>query len=387
MRSLKAGWWVIWVSLLVSGVSADAVTGTFTGSVAVRGNYYWERSTRVVAPAVTATLESPRGVRVDGTYLVDAITSASQATGVLTDVVFREIRNDVQGGVGYEFNLGKAQLDVSLRGRFSKEPDYRSRGFGFATALSFDQRNSVLRLNGYFVDDLVYAVSRSASTANAGGLVAARPDFKGKLDTLSLGLAWDQALTPLAWLSIGYDLAVMQGFTANPYRQVIFQVVPGTGDTGGIVPEKHPDLRVRQALYGWFAHYVPATRSSVRAGYRVYRDSWDVTAHAPELRLYQELGPHLELRLRYRYYTQTASSFWRRGGNRSSDRYFTADPKMSPFLDHTMGGKLRLALGFLSHTPLHVFRAAVLDLSLEYMINTNRYGNAWISQGGMIWPF
>jgi hypothetical protein len=52
-----------------------------------------------------------------------------------------------------------------------------------------------------------------------------------------------------------------------------------------------------------------------------------------------------------------------------------------------LGGKLRLALGFLSHTPLRVFRAALLDFSLEYMINTNRYGNAWISQAGVLWPF
>jgi hypothetical protein len=363
--------------LLVSGVSADAVTGTFTGSVALRGNYYYEQSTRVVAPALSAALESPRGVRVDATYLVDAITSASQATGVVVDKPFREIRHDIQGGVGHEFDLGKTQLDVTLRGRFSKEPDYRSRGFGFASALSLDHRNSVLRLNGYFVDDLVYAVVRDVPDQSSDQLVAQPPDYKGKLDTLSLGLAWDQTLTPRAWITLGYDMAVMQGFTANPYRKV-------EGN-----PETHPDLRLRHAPYGWVAYYVSPSHTSLRAGYRLYRDDWDVTAHAPELRAYQELGSYLQLRLRYRYYTQSASSFWRPPGYvyTADDVYRTADPKMAAFHDHTMGGQLRLPLGFLAHTPLHALRSIVLDGSLEYMISTSRYGNAWISQAGLLWPF
>jgi hypothetical protein len=32
-------------------VDADAASGTYTGSVSLRGNYYWERSTRVIACA------------------------------------------------------------------------------------------------------------------------------------------------------------------------------------------------------------------------------------------------------------------------------------------------------------------------------------------------
>lgn len=374
--TLKAGWPAALLLLLVSGVSADAVTGTFTGSVALRGNYYYERSTRVVAPALSAALESPRGVRMDATYLVDAITSASQATGVVVDKPFREIRHDIQGGVGHEFDLGKTQLDVTLRGRFSKEPDYRSRGFGFASALSLDHRNSVLRLNGYFVDDKVYAVVRDVPDQSSDHLVAQPPDYKGKLDTLSLGLAWDQTLTAHTWLTLGYDLAVMQGFTANPYRKVEAS------------PETHPDLRLRHAPYGWVAYYVSPSRTSLRVGYRLYRDDWEITAHAPELRAYQELGAYLQLRLRYRYYTQSHSFFWQPPGHVYTDEvYRTADPKMAAFHDHTMGGQLRLALGFLSGTALHALRTAVLDGSLEYMISTSRYGNAWISQGGLLWPF
>src|SRR5690606_28360550 len=44
-----------------AAVDADAASGTYTGSVSLRGNYYWERSTRVIAPAIAMGVESPRG--------------------------------------------------------------------------------------------------------------------------------------------------------------------------------------------------------------------------------------------------------------------------------------------------------------------------------------
>lgn len=67
--------------VLLLGVSltarADRASGTWTGSVETRGNYYWERSTRVVAPTVAVNLDSPDGVQLHADYLVDVITSAS----------------------------------------------------------------------------------------------------------------------------------------------------------------------------------------------------------------------------------------------------------------------------------------------------------------------
>jgi hypothetical protein len=162
---------------------------------------------------------------------------------------------------------------------------------------------------------------------------------------------------------------------------------------GGVVPEQHPRERKRHAVYGWLQHYIPYTHSSIRAGYRLYKDDWDILAHAAEARVYQELGSHVEVRLRYRYYSQRGAYFWHKAGNTRADYGadmkgpVTADPKMSAFLDHTFGFKLRVALGFLRNTWLNALRDAVFDGTLEYMINTNRYGNAWISQAGFIWPF
>ncbi len=373
-------WSALTLASLCSLAHGDAASGTYTGSVGARGNYYWEKSTRVVSPSGVVSMATPIGVRVDGSYLLDAITSASAASGVQSDIAFTEKRNEGQAGLGYEVDLGKQQLDVSARGRFSREPDYLSRGVGFSSALSLDQRNTILHVNGYFVHDDVYRRDRMATAARPNRLVASEAVPVGDLRALSLGFAWDQVINPTSTFTLGYDLARLDGFQANAYRIVAFA-------DGGGGREHHPDSRTRHAGYIWFAHFVPQARLTLRAGYRLYYDSWEILAHAPDVRLHQELGPYVEVRLRYRYYTQHSSFFYRPRGNLRADEYITADPKMSAFHDQTFGLKLRLALDFLSFTALDALHTAALDWGIEYVLNTNRYGNGIIAQGGMSWSF
>jgi hypothetical protein len=361
-------------------LQADAASGTYTGSISARGNYYFERSTRVIAPSTAITLETPTGVRIEGTYLIDAITSASQATGVVSDKSFTEVRNDVSGGFGYEFDLGRAQLDLALRGRFSKEPDYLSRGASLSAGLSLNQRLTVLSINGGYLNDDVGRVVRMVASPSSDQLVAAQRTSIGTLNVVSLGFALDQVLSATTTLTLGYDLALLDGFQANPYRLVAYQ-------DGGAAAEHHPDQRTRQAYYFWLSQYVKATRSSVRVGYRFYRDNWDLLAQVPEVRIYQEIGPHVELRLRYRYYTQSSSFFFRPGGNVRADKYVTFDPKMTEFHDQTIGAKLRVGFEFLAFTPLDFFHTAALDFGVEYIFNTNRYGDGLVGQGGLSWDF
>ena len=108
MRTLEkrsyAGRFVGLVGLLslitVAFAAADESSGTWTGNLRLQGNYYWETSTRVVAPEVRGTLVSPDGVVISAGYLIDAITSASLAAGVIEDIRFTETRNQGSLSVG-----------------------------------------------------------------------------------------------------------------------------------------------------------------------------------------------------------------------------------------------------------------------------------------------
>jgi hypothetical protein len=133
---------------------------------------------------------------------------------------------------------------------------------------------------------------------------------------------------------------------------------------------------------------VAATHTSLQALYRAYLDDWRIGAINPEVRIYQELTHEFQLRLRYRYYVQTASFFFRQPADYTGlEPYVTSDPKMTAFESHTIGAQLILSLSFLEGSFLDFATQGTLDFSFDYIFNTNRYGNGVISQVGLRVPF
>lgn len=373
-----------WATLAVAApalVRADESSGTWTGALELQGNYYWETSTRVLAPEMRVRLTSPEGTDVRLEYLVDAITSASLAAGVSADIRFTELRNQVTTGIGREFDLGDAQLRLDASGRISHEPDYLATGLTLASALSLNQRATVIGLSLTYIHDNVGAVIRGEQPRTAGGErdVSDRGRV-GQLEGVTAGVSLAQILTPQLELSVGYDFVHNWGFLQNPYRGVMVE--------GVVRPERHPDRRTRHSAYGRLAFYLPETRSSLQALYRVYVDDWDIAAITPEARIYQELGELVTVRLRYRFYAQTASYFYRPADQYSGrDELVTADPKMSPFHSHLVGLHARVLLGFLADTPLDFLREGNVWVSFDYLFQTSRFGNAVIGQAAIRVPF
>lgn len=352
-------------------VRADKASGTWTGQVDARGNYYWERSTRVVAPQLAAQVDAPNGVRARGSYLVDAITSASVAAGALVDNRFTEIRHDVSLGTGYEFDLGDVMLDLNLDGHVSVEPDYLSRAGTLSGTLWLFERASGLQFSGTYLVDDVKSVLRGPSGPSGAA-------NQGQLKSTVLSLGWVQALSPQASLTVGYDLGLMSGFLQNPYRSVSLGAAP--------LPETHPGDRTRHTLSGRFQYYLPSTGTALHALLRLYADSWDIYGITPEARVYQRISGDFMLRLRYRFYTQT-NAFFQEDTYTPADRYYTADPKMTRFQNHLLGAQLYVPLTFLERTALDFAWRASLDFSFEYLWSTNAFGNATIAQAGLAIPF
>ncbi len=365
----------VW-SALAPTARADESSGTVTGTAEILGNYYWERSTRVVAPSVALTLEGPNGGYVQAGYLVDSITSASQAAGVIEDVRFTEIRHQGNLGGGYEFDLGDMQLQLGISGRVSREPDYLSVGGGISAALSLAQRTTIFRLNlGYVHDE----VRRFTTTSD--GRMESLTFGKRNFDALALSVSWEQILSPTTYIEVGYQYGYLEGYLANSYRQVRV--------ASFFVDEEHPGVRRRHTGMAHLAHYVRKTRTGLHLFYRAYLDSWDIGALTPEARVYQQIARFAQLRVRYRYYRQTRSFFYEEEyeGTVEENEFVTNDPKMSAFHSHLLGFQFGLQLAFLERTALDVFRRAWLDFSFEYLWQTSRFGNAVIAQAGLRVPF
>jgi len=363
-----------------SPAAADEASGTWTGDVELRMNYYWETSTRVVAPEVRVRLHTPNGVQVDASYLLDAITSASIAAGVQEDIRFTEVRNQGALGVSTELDLGEAQLRLGTSGRISLEPDYLATGITAYGALSLNQRSTVLGASFTYIHDDVGAVVRGgAARVDDTGRDLSDRGRQGQLEGFSAGINVSQVLSPVATLVFGYQVLHNWGYLQNAYRRV-----PVSGS--GLVPEIHPTQRTRNTLHGRLAYFIPETQTAVHLLYRAYIDDWEVGALTPEVRIYQMIGPSALIRLRYRYYDQV-ESFFAQPMFDGTERFLTADQKMSNFHSHLFGAQLRVGLDFLRRTPLSFLDRAWLDFSVNYWVQTSGFGNGILSQVGLRAPF
>jgi hypothetical protein len=345
-------------SLFGSRVRADEASGTWTGTLEGRGNYYYERSTRVIVPAAKFKLSAPNGIRVGVDYLVDVISSASIAqTGSDEDAVATELRHGAGAEVGKEFDFGSAQLDFGLHGTYSHEDDYKSFIYGLRGVLALNDKNTKLRLSASRVQDDI--------RSNAD------PMFQEELNGLTLGAGIEQVLSETTLISIGYQFGYLEGFLANPYRTV-----------PPLFRERHPDERFRHTASARFVWFIPATETAFHLLYSAYADNWDIAALNPELRIYQHFGQNVIVRPRYRFYTQTKAWFQLPAYPTDWDGPVTNDPKMTEFHTHTLGASIEYRLSWLGGTVFDFAKNTWLDLAIDRYFSTSVFGNGVIATAG-----
>jgi hypothetical protein len=347
-------------ALVVVGLLAG--TAAADGEISLRGAYYKEASTRVQQPMLDALFDVGDAGVVRAHALVDAITSASVAAGA-DQQPFSERRYEF--GAGYTHQLEGLRLDGSTR--FSYEPDYTSI-FGAARGeLELAEKNFVIGVGGAAGHDWV---------SNAGAQNPLAPPIEGTMTTVLGSVSASQLVSPEAVVALTYDIAYLDGFQQNPYRTAISDL--------GLVPERHPETRLRHALAASGRYYVTRTRTAAIAAYRFYADDWGVRAHTPEVRAVQEAGDGVEVGLRYRYYTQNKADFY-------ADRYMgtetflTDDPKLSAFRSHTVEGKLGVIGGVFGLRGR--WHDARFDVLLAYVDTDSDFRNAIVAQAAFTMPF
>lgn len=365
--------------------------------VRLRGNYWRDRNTRIFAPEASLRKEYGTGTSVEASYLLDAITSASVSAGVLTDQPFTELRNEVGVRVGQK--LGPA--NVSAGYRYSTESDYWSHTGGVSASTDLLQKNLTLALSYY------YTRAEVAQRASAVGYLWAADSRKredSQLNTHYASLSLAQVLSRRALVEGGYELLVMDGYQANPYRRALV--------SGNPLREEVPGLRIRHTLTAALRLTPVYNAGALRylalyAKYRFYTDDWHVNAHAPELRATAAVGP-LSLRLTGRYYWQSQADFYldQKGDGTTIPMYamgvqrghcptqgcYTGDAKLSKFSAVFLEGRADLSLGFLARAGKlgPFFARTLLGLSLGHYWNTDyanaQFGDAWVGGAEIVTP-
>jgi hypothetical protein len=347
------------------------------GTLAMRGVYYKERATRVMQPMLDAMFDAGVHGVATGHFLVDAITSASASSGAANAEPFTERRYEAGLGYTHEFD----PFTVAVDAKYSTESDYKSRYASARGQVELGQKNTVLGLGVGVSFDTVSAAGTQGPVQLTLRCDAMRPGATScPLHTYLVYASASQIVSPEAVVGVSVDVSALRGYQSNPYRQAI------AGET--LVAERHPTDRNRQAFAATGRYYEPRTRTALIGSYRYYRDSWEIHAHTPELRIVQEIGYTIDASLRYRYYTQDGASFFRSrypADDPQMAQFVSDDVKLSSFSGHTIEGKVGVlgeAFGFGGR-----WAAARFESILEYVIQHNRFGNAVVAHVALTLPF
>jgi hypothetical protein len=336
------------------------------GNITMRGAYYKERSTRVMQPMLDADLEVGEAGQLKGHTLVDAITSASAASGA-SGTAFTETR--IEAGFLYMHALRHLRLGGGAR--HSTEPDYQSTFVNLRLESELAKRNTTVTINLARGDD---------SLDNSGSQGGLSSILTGELETNMVSVSLSQLLNPQSIISLSYDLSYLDGFQANIYRTVV---------AGGMIQaERLPQTRLRHALASNLRYFVEPSNTALIAAYRFYIDDWGILSHAPEIRAIQELlDEKAELHLSYRYYRQRASDFYEEvydSADMSIEPYLTDDDKLGRVRSHDMGVKVASELA--AFGVLGEWSDVRLEALFHYIKQDTHYGDAVVGQFALSFP-
>jgi hypothetical protein len=354
------------------------------GVITARGVYYKERATRVIQPMLDTMLDvGQRGI-VNGHFLVDAITSASQSAGANNAEPFTE--NRIEGGLGYTHLLDVADgLRLSADGKYSTESDYKSYWVGGRGEIDLAEKNTTIGAGFGYGHDRISGGTESGLGQIMLQCNRGEPDQpECDLNSYSMFLSASQIVNRRAVVGISYDVNALRGYQSNPYRSAIVGM--------NTERETHPTERTRHAVAVSGRYYFSETNTAVIAQYRYYRDDWlrhgavGAGAHTPEVRVVQQVGDAIDASLRYRFHTQLGAFFYKdRYAMTPADGFVSDDVKLSAFRSHTVEAKLGMlgeALGLTGRWSPVRFEAILM-----YITQDNRFGNAFVAHFAVSLPF
>ncbi|HEX7477909.1 MAG TPA: DUF3570 domain-containing protein [Polyangiales bacterium] len=327
-----------WCALALGVVLGVAAPGAAEDSVGAASSVFNESGgplhMTVVVPTVKASKDLGQAVTLRAGWTADVVSGASVAVvdapaakvDAISSATVTDTRHAFNGSV--EVHDGLAALAVGYTHAF--ENDYLSNALNVSARTDLWDRDTTLQISYARAFDEVCDLAGSFDPVMKPRLDSSKGCFSDHktrtehdLASHTWQAAWTQALTPILSLQVSGSAQVNHGFQSNPYRAVRI------GRTAA--QEHHPIDRARYSLGAGLRLWIAALGGSLSTQARAYRDTWDISSLSGELGYDQTLVAQLRLRLRGRYYTQTAAAFY------SDDyvldprgQYFTGDRELSP---------------------------------------------------------
>ncbi len=270
----------------------------------------------------------------------DIITSAS--TDNIDFVVSSASRVDMRSHIslGYSRQLGRSGLRAGIQAGLSVESDYTSLPMGLSLGRTSADRSREwqVSLQCYF-DDLRWGRIDDDYWRPVSLVYPAELRYKEWYDTYrrtsyNLSFSWFQVVSRRVQIAIFPELVYQQGLLSTPFHRVYFT-------DGSLSVEYLPEERWKIPL-GLQANIFAGSRLVIRSYYRFYQDNIGIRSHTFQLELPVKLSPQFSIAPHARFYTQTASRYFRPyGAHATTEQYYTSDYDLSAFNSFKTGLNLR----------------------------------------------
>jgi hypothetical protein len=180
---------------------------------------------------------------------------------------------------------------------YSSEHDYISYGGALNYSLDLNQKNTTLNLG--WAHDWDTVVSGTY-------LTEAQPK-----DTDHFLIGINQLLGPKTVMTVNFSFRNSRGYLNDPYRGVLFEDYPQFDlNTPILFPENRPTHRMSYLGFASLTQFITPLRASVEGSYRFSYDTYNIYAHTVDVSWHQKITQRVLLSPFFRYYYQTAASFY-----------------------------------------------------------------------------
>ena len=276
--------------------------------------------------------------------------------------------------VGFSLNLpvalGNNQITPSVA--YSEESDYLSRGLALNDSIFLNHKNTTLNLgwshNFDRVRDDKFIWQNKDSDDFLAGLV--------------------QLLGPKSYLTANLTFGNESGYLSDPYRGVMAasNFLQANPDDAALFPEKRPRHRTKEIVYLSWTQFISPFNGSLEVAYRYFHDSWEVNAHTMELDWHQKIGKRIVISPSFRYYYQTAASFYNVTvpDFNNLPAVYSADYRLSEFESFAYG--VRVTYKIQRHVSLDAGYMRYVMNGLDGVTSPSAYPSANVfSIGARLW--
>jgi hypothetical protein len=236
---------------------------------------------KVNAPSVYVLAPLGPDWSVEGSAVVDTVSGATprwQST-ISTASTMHEERTAADVKVTRYFERSAYAIAAS----HSTEHDYDSTAVSLEGSWSTDDNNTTLTLGVAGSSDRIHPVN--------GGQANVTNETKKTFDAI-IGVTQAISASDLAQVNLTFSHG--SGYFSDPYKTL----------------DVRPRQRDQAALLTRWNHHFADDRSTLRLGYRFYRDSFAIKAHTVQAEWVKPVTAKLLLTPLVRYYSQSSASFY-----------------------------------------------------------------------------